>query len=249
MQTSPKNEHDAIVPDESSKLSKTAQVAEMFDTIAPKYDFLNHTLSLGIDRGWRKKAIQSLQVCHPKTILDLATGTGDLAILAAKETGAQVTGADISEGMMDVGRKKAAAENLSGKVTFQHGDSAALAFPDNAFDAVMCAYGVRNFEHLEKGLSEMCRVMRTGGRLAILEFSKPKTPVIKEAFGFYFKHILPRLGNLVSNHGRAYTYLNESAMAFPEGADFRKILQKCGFKEVEVRPLTFGITTLYTATK
>lgn len=221
----------------------------MFDDIAPKYDFLNHTLSMGIDRGWRKKAIQSLQVCNPKTILDVATGTGDLALLAARETGAQVTGADISEGMMDVGRKKAAAENLSGKVSFDYGDSAALGFADNSFDAVMCAYGVRNFEHLDKGLSEMCRVMRPGGRLAILEFSKPKTPIVKELFGFYFKHILPRLGNLVSNHGRAYTYLNESALAFPEGADFRKILEKAGFKEVRVRPLTFGITTLYTATK
>ncbi len=249
MQTSAKNEHDAIVPDESSKLSKTEQVAEMFDGIAPKYDFLNHTLSMGIDRGWRQKAIESLKVCNPQTILDVATGTGDLALLATRETGAQITGVDISEGMMDVGRKKAATGNLSGKISFQWGDSAALGFADNAFDAVMCAYGVRNFEHLERGLSEMCRVMRTGGRLAILEFSKPTMPVVKQVFGFYFRHILPRLGNLVSRHGRAYTYLNESAMAFPEGENFRKILEGCGFKEVKVRPLTFGITTLYTATK
>lgn len=249
MQTSGKNEHDAIVPDESSKLSKTEQVAEMFDGIAPKYDFLNHTLSMGIDRGWREKAIASLKTCNPKTILDVATGTGDLALLATRETGAQITGVDISEGMMDVGRRKAASGNLSGKISFQWGDSAALAFADNAFDAVMCAYGVRNFEHLEKGLSEMCRVMRPGGRLAILEFSKPTMPVVKQVFGFYFRHILPRLGNLVSKHGRAYTYLNESALAFPEGENFRKILRHCGFKEVEVRPLTFGITTLYTATK
>lgn len=249
MQTSGKNEHDAIVPDESSKLSKTAQVAEMFDGIAPKYDFLNHTLSMGIDRGWRRKAIASLKVCNPKTILDVATGTGDLALLATRETSAQITGVDISEGMMDVARKKVAAGNLSGKISFQQGDSAALSFADNAFDAVMCAYGVRNFEHLEKGLSEMCRVMRPGGRLAILEFSKPTMPVVKQVFGFYFKHILPRLGNLISNHGRAYSYLNESAVAFPEGENFRKILERCGFQGVEVRPLTFGITTLYTATK
>jgi demethylmenaquinone methyltransferase/2-methoxy-6-polyprenyl-1,4-benzoquinol methylase len=249
MQTSGNRTHDAIVPDESSKLSKTEQVAEMFDGIAPKYDFLNHTLSMGIDRGWRKKAIQSIQVCNPKTILDLATGTGDLALLAAKETGAQVTGVDISDGMMAVGRQKATAAGLSGTVSFQLGDSARLSFADNAFDAVLCAYGVRNFEHLDQGLREMCRVLRPGGRLAILEFSKSQTPVIKQVFGFYFRHILPRLGNLVSKHGRAYTYLNESAMAFPEGEAFRTILSNCGFKEVVVRPLTFGITTLYTATK
>lgn len=249
MQPSPQNGHDRIVPDESSKLSKTEQVAGMFDDIAPKYDFLNHTLSMGIDRGWRKKAIESLKVCNPKTILDVATGTGDLALAAAAETGAEVMGVDISEGMMDVGRVKAKDKNLAAKVSFQYGDSATLSYSDGKFDAVMCAYGVRNFEHLEKGLSEMARVMRNGGRLAILEFSKPKTPVIKELFGFYFKHILPRLGNLVSKHGRAYTYLNESAMAFPEGADFVRILERCGFKDVKAQPLTFGITTLYTATK
>ncbi len=249
MQTPDKLGHDEIVPDEASKLSKTEQVAGMFDDISPRYDLLNHTLSLGIDKGWRKKAIRSLAHSTPKLILDVATGTGDLALAAAAQTGARVIGIDISEGMLTVGRKKVVAKALTEKVTLETGDSAALRFADGEFDAVTCAYGVRNFEHLEQGLREMARVMRAGGALAILEFSKPKTPVIKQLFGFYFKHILPALGNLVSKHGRAYTYLNESAVAFPEGADFAGILERCGFKNVAVRPLTFGITTLYTATK
>lgn len=249
MQNPNKLEHDAIVPNEASKLSKTQQVAGMFDDISPRYDLLNHTLSLGIDKGWRKKAIQSIGHSSPKLILDVATGTGDLALAAAVQTGAKVIGVDISEGMLSVGRKKIVAKALTEKVTLETGDSARMRFANGEFDAVLCAYGVRNFEHLEQGLREMARVMRSGGALAILEFSQPKTPVIKQLFGFYFKHILPALGNLFSKHGRAYTYLNESAVAFPEGADFAGILERCGFKEVQVRPLTFGITTLYTATK
>ncbi len=249
MQTPDKLKHNEIVPDEASKLSKTAQVAGMFDDISPRYDLLNHTLSMGIDRGWRTKAIKSIVGGNPKVILDVATGTGDLALAAAAQTGAHVTGVDISEGMLSMGRKKIAAKELENRITLQAGDSAALPFKEGHFDAVLCAYGVRNFEHLEQGLREMCRVMRDGGALAILEFSKPETPVVKQLFGFYFRRILPALGNLVSRHGRAYTYLNESAVAFPEGARFAGILEHCGFKNVQVRPLTFGITTLYTATK
>ena len=221
----------------------------MFDGIAGKYDLLNRVLSMGIDQGWRKKAIMSLAMVAPESILDVATGTGDLAIAAVRQTGARVTGIDISEGMLAIGRAKLAKAGLTEKVALQREDIAALPFPDNQFDGVMCAYGVRNFEHLEQGLAEMCRVLRPGGRLAILEFSKPTAPVFKDVFGFYFKNILPRLGNLISNHGRAYTYLNESAMAFPEGAAFKHILEQAGFQQVAVRPLTLGVTTLYTATK
>lgn len=249
MQEAPKKGHDAILPDGPSDLSKTEQVAQMFNGIAGRYDFLNHILSLGIDRGWRKKAIRTIQPIVPQTILDVATGTGDLALLAARSTGAQVTGLDISEGMLEVGRKKVAEKQLSERIEMRTGDSAAIPYGDNDFDAVLCAYGVRNFEHLERGLLEMQRVLRPGGRLAILEFSRPKAFPVKQVFGFYFRRVLPTLGNLVSKHGRAYTYLNESAMAFPEGADFVHILERCGFSGVQARPLTFGITTLYTATK
>jgi demethylmenaquinone methyltransferase/2-methoxy-6-polyprenyl-1,4-benzoquinol methylase len=249
MQTPHKSGHNAVLPDDSSKLSKTEQVARMFNGIAGRYDFLNHALSLGIDKGWRKKAIASILPVGPKNILDVATGTGDLALAAAHATGAHVIGVDISEGMLEVGRQKVQKNNLGDKVVLESGDSAAMSYRDTQFDAVMCAYGVRNFEHLEQGLKEMQRVMRPGGRLAILEFSRPKMFPVKQVFGFYFKHVLPALGNLVSKHGRAYTYLNESAMAFPEGAEFVRILERCGFTGVKAQPLTFGITTLYTASK
>jgi demethylmenaquinone methyltransferase/2-methoxy-6-polyprenyl-1,4-benzoquinol methylase len=238
-----------VVPDAGSKLSKKEQVADMFNNIAGKYDFLNHFLSLGIDKGWRKKAIAEIAKVQPKNILDVATGTGDLAIAASKLNPDKIIGIDIAAQMLDVGKKKLKEKGLTELITMQVGDSEALPFADNSFDAITCAYGVRNFEHLEAGLKEMCRVLRPGGKLAILEFSHPKQFPVKQGYQFYFKYILPTLGKLVSKHSTAYSYLPESVMAFPEGQRFCEILVECGFKEPKARPLTFGITTLYTATK
>jgi len=221
----------------------------MFNDIAGKYDFLNHLLSMGIDRGWRRKAIAEIAKVKPGNILDVATGTGDLAIAAASLNPQKITGVDIAVQMLEVGKKKIAERALAHIITLQKGDSEAMPFATDSFDAVTCAYGVRNFEHLEAGLKEMSRVMRPGGKLAILEFSKPKAFPFKQLFQFYFKYILPALGKMVSKHSRAYTYLNESAMAFPEGKVFCQTLEKSGFKEAKARPLTLGITTLYTATK
>ncbi|HEY1033242.1 MAG TPA: bifunctional demethylmenaquinone methyltransferase/2-methoxy-6-polyprenyl-1,4-benzoquinol methylase UbiE [Flavipsychrobacter sp.] len=238
-----------VVPDAGSNLSKKAQVADMFNNIAGKYDFLNHFLSLGIDKGWRKKAIREIQKVQPKNILDVATGTGDLAIAAAALKPDKITGVDIAEQMLAVGRTKIAEKQLQGMITLQTGDSEAMPFSDNSFDAVTCAYGVRNFENLEKGLKEMSRVMRPGGKLAILEFSKPQRFPVKQLYAFYFRYILPTLGKMVSKHSTAYTYLPQSVMAFPEGKVFCDTLTRCGFKDAKARPLTLGITTLYTATK
>ena len=238
-----------MVPDAGSNLSKKAQVADMFNNIAGKYDFLNHFLSLGIDKGWRKKAIAEVSKVNPKTILDVATGTADLAIAASQLQPEKIIGVDIADQMLEVGRRKIVDNNLAKMITLQNGDRESMPFADNSFDAVTCAYGVRNFEHLEAGLKEMNRVMRAGGKLAILEFSHPKQFPVKQLYKFYFKYILPTLGKLVSKHSRAYTYLPESVMAFPEGKVFCETLQRCGFKEAKARPLTFGITTLYTATK
>lgn len=239
-----------VLPDASSGLSKKEQVAEMFDGIAGHYDFLNHFLSMGIDKGWRKKAIREIAAVQPRQILDVATGTGDLAIAAAKTiAGVSVTGVDISAGMLDVGRKKVKDLSLGQQINLQIADSEALPFETGSFDAVMCAYGVRNFEHLEAGLRDMQRVLRPGGKIAILEFSHPKKFPVKQFYRFYFRFILPLLGKIVSKHSRAYTYLPESVMAFPEGQVFCDTLVRCGYKEAQARPLTFGITTLYTAIK
>lgn len=237
-----------VVPDAGSNLSKKEQVADMFNNIAGKYDFLNHFLSLGIDKGWRKKAIAEIAKVQPKNILDVATGTGDLAIAASKLNPDKIIGIDIAAQMLDVGRQKLKEKGLDELITMQVGDSEALPFADNSFDAITCAYGVRNFEHLEAGLKEMSRVLRPDGKLAILEFSHPKKFPVKQGYQFYFKYILPTLGKLVSKHSTAYSYLPESVMAFPEGDRFCEILAQCGFKEPKARPLTFGITTLYTAT-
>jgi demethylmenaquinone methyltransferase/2-methoxy-6-polyprenyl-1,4-benzoquinol methylase len=238
-----------VVPDETSKLSKKAQVAEMFNNIAGRYDFLNHFLSMGIDKGWRKKAIAEVAQNNPRNILDVATGTGDMAIAAAALKPNKITGVDIAEQMLEIGRKKITVQNLTGIITLQSGDSEAMPFENGAYDTVMCAYGVRNFENLERGISEMSRVLRPGGKVVILEFSHPSQFPIKQLYRFYFRYILPTLGKMVSKHSRAYTYLPESVMAFPEGKKFCGILEKCGFKDPKARPLTFGITTLYTAVK
>lgn len=238
-----------ILPDSGSNLSKKAQVADMFNNIAGHYDFLNHFLSMGIDKGWRKKAIAEIAKVNPKRILDVATGTGDLAIAASKIHPEKIVGVDIATQMLDVGRKKVAEQQLSSTIMLQEGDSESMPFETNSFDAVTCAYGVRNFEHLEAGLKEMNRVMRKGGKIAILEFSHPKAFPVKQLYHFYFRFILPTLGKIISKHSRAYTYLPESVMAFPEGKVFCEALERCGFKDAKARPLTFGITTLYTATK
>jgi len=238
-----------IVPDTASNLSKKSQVADMFNNIAGKYDFLNHFLSMGIDKGWRKKAIREVSLIKPASILDVATGTADMAIAAARLQPNNITGIDIADKMLEEGRKKIDALHLSNLIKLQTGDSESMPFETGSFDAVMCAYGVRNFEHLEVGLSEMRRVLRPGGKMVVLEFSHPSGFPIKQFFGFYFRYILPLLGKIVSRHSRAYTYLPESVMAFPEGSKFCEILTKCGFKEAKANPLSFGITTLYTAFK
>ncbi|MCD6013204.1 MAG: Ubiquinone biosynthesis methyltransferase UbiE [Flavipsychrobacter sp.] len=249
MQTIPENPAAKVVPDKASNLSKKAQVAEMFNNIAGRYDFLNHFLSLGIDKGWRKKAIAEVVKNKPNTVLDVATGTGDMAIATVTAHPCKITGVDIAEQMMEIGRKKVAERNLQQSITFQLADSEQLPFPDNSFDAVMCAYGVRNFEHLELGLAEMLRVLRPGGKVVILEFSQPSAFAVKQLYMFYCRNIMPTIGRWVSKSDRAYTYLNKSAEAFPYGKQFLGILAKCGFKETNARPLTFGATTIYTAMK
>ncbi len=238
-----------IVPDTASNLSKKEQVAEMFNNIAGRYDFLNHFLSMGIDKGWRKKAIAEVAQIKPASILDVATGTGDMSIAAAALNPTKITGLDIADQMLEVGRKKIKDQDLQHIITLQTGDSESMPFATGSYDAVMCAYGVRNFEHLEEGLKEMYRVLRPAGKVVILEFSHPTQFPVKQLYKFYFRYILPVLGKMVSKHSKAYTYLPESVMAFPEGRRFCEILGKCGFKEAKAQPLTFGITTLYTAFK
>jgi demethylmenaquinone methyltransferase/2-methoxy-6-polyprenyl-1,4-benzoquinol methylase len=221
----------------------------MFNSISKKYDFLNHFLSLGIDITWRKKAIKSLNAHQPVYILDVATGTGDFAIEALKLSPQKVTGIDISSGMLAVGRSKIKKMGLTDKIELLEGDSENLPFDDNIFDAVIVAYGVRNFENLEIGLSEMHRVLRKEGRVVILEFSKPTTFPFKQLYSFYFRAILPLIGKFVSKDNAAYTYLPESVSAFPSGNNFMKILKDVGFKKAQCNPLTFGISSIYTGQK
>lgn len=242
-------EKQEVVPLPESNSGKKEQISGMFDRIAKRYDLLNHVLSLGIDKIWRKKAIKTLASIQPQNILDIATGTGDFAIAAMKLSPTKITGLDISKGMLEIGQEKIEKLKLQDTIHLQYGDSEQIPFADNSYDAVTCAYGVRNFENLEKGLTEMARVMRPGGRLAILEFSKPKSFPFKNIYNFYFNNILPTMGKRVSKDETAYTYLPESVKAFPDGEDFLKILQKCGFNACQATPLTMGITTLYTATK
>lgn len=221
----------------------------MFDNISRRYDFLNHFLSLGIDIQWRKKAIKTLKPLQPKLILDVATGTGDFAVEALTLKPDQVIGVDISEGMLEVGRKKMHERNLDKQVQLRSGDSENLPFEENKFDAVIVAFGVRNFENLEKGLAEMLRVVRPGGKVVILEFSKPTAFPMKQLYQFYFRFILPSIGKVISRDRAAYTYLPESVQAFPDGDNFVKLLAKTGYKDTTCKPLTFGISSLYTGTK
>jgi len=238
-----------VVPYKEKEVSKKAQVAEMFDNISPRYDFLNHFLSLGIDILWRKKAVKELKGIKPKYILDIATGTGDFAIEALSLKPEKIIGVDISEGMLSFGRKKLARRKLNDKIELRMGDSEKLLFDDNTFDAVIVAFGVRNFENLEKGLRDMLRVLKPGGKVVVLEFSKPTKFPMKQLYNLYFKYILPIIGRLISKDRAAYTYLPESVKAFPDGPLFIDILERVGFKETLCKPLTFGISSIYTGTK
>lgn len=238
-----------VVPYKEEQASKKEQVAKMFDNISHKYDFLNHFLSLGIDKGWRKKAINILKPLQPKQMLDVATGTGDFAIEALKLNPVKVTGIDISAGMLEMGQKKIVSRGLSDKIELLLGDSENLPFADHFFDAVTVAFGVRNFENLEKGLKEINRVLKPGGMIVVLEFSKPRKFPFKTLYNFYFKFVLPRAGRLISNDKAAYTYLPESVAAFPDGEDFLNVLRKVGFNQTQCRALTFGISSIYTGVK
>lgn len=238
-----------VTPYNKQDASKKEQVAEMFDNISEKYDFLNHFLSAGVDKGWRKKAIKMLEPYQPKEMLDIATGTGDFAIAALKLNPDKVTGVDISEGMLEQGRVKMKKKGLSDKITMLYGDSENLPFDDNSFDALTVGFGVRNYENLEKGLGDMLRVLRPDGIAAILEFSKPKNFPAKQFFGFYNNKLLPLIGKTVSKDPRAYTYLPESIAAFPEGEDFIAILEKVGYRNCSRRTVSGGVASIYLGQK
>lgn len=239
----------AVVPYKDKEGGKKQQVAEMFDNISPKYDFLNHLLSLGIDRLWRKRAIKLLKDKQPKMILDIATGTGDFAIEALPLNPDKIIGMDISAGMLEVGKKKMKDKKVDHIIDMQLGDSENLPFEENKFDAVTVSFGVRNFENLEIGLAEIFRVLRPGGRLVVIEFSQPRKFPFKQLYNFYFKNILPRIGKLVSKDSAAYTYLPESVSVFPYGNDFLDILSKLGYTTTKCVPLTFGISSIYLGEK
>lgn len=241
---------EKIVKPYNESGSKKTQVAEMFDNIAQRYDFLNRLLSLGIDKIWRKKAIHQLKSLQPKYILDVATGTADVALETARRLHPdKIVGLDISAEMLHFGREKVAAQGLSEIIELIQGDSENLPFADNTFDAITVAFGVRNFENLEKGLSEMNRVLKQGGKLVVLEFSKPRSFPFKQLFQFYFRYILPIIGRWTSQDPRAYQYLFESVQVFPEGLQFLNILQKTGYKTSKCIPLTLGVCSIYTAEK
>ncbi len=240
---------ETVIPYKEKKSGKKEQVAEMFDNISHRYDFLNHFLSLGIDKLWRKKAVNLLRESNPKYILDVATGTGDFAIESLSLKPEKIYGIDISEGMMAKGRLKIGKQGHQEKIELKYGDSENIPFEENTFDALTVAFGVRNFEALEKGLTEMKRVLKKEGRAVILEFSKPKSFPIKQIYKLYFHKILPFIGKTVSKDSSAYTYLPESVEAFPEGKAFEQILQKVGFKFEQTIPLFFGIASIYVVRK
>jgi len=242
--------HDKIVPFKDSGLSKKQQVAEMFDKIAFRYDFLNRFLSGGIDVYWRKRAIKELSDLKPQSILDVATGTGDLAIMAYKYLKpVHITGIDISEGMLELGRKKIAKQMLNNHIELKAGDSETINFSSDAFDAVTVAFGVRNFENLRKGLSEMLRVLKPGGKLVVLEFSKPTQKGFKGLYHLYMNWVAPSIGKIVSQNRDAYQYLNDSVKAFPEGKDFVTILNETGYTGTYFKTLSLGICTIYCGRK
>lgn len=228
--------------------SKKQQVSQMFDNIAGNYDFLNHFLSLNIDKTWRRKMIAELVSVNPKNVLDVATGTADVAINTIKQlkiNDLTIKGVDISAEMLNIGRQKISKEGLTERIELTLGDSEQLPYEGNKFDAVTVAFGVRNFENLERGLQEMHRVLRGGGKLVVLEFSKPTSFPFRQLYNFYFKYILPIIGKLTSKDNRAYTYLYESVQAFPDGDKFLTVLKKIGFKDIQCKSLTLGICSIY----
>lgn len=239
-----------VSPYKDSELNKKKQVEQMFDTISNEYDSLNRVISLGSDVKWRKKVIRLVSEKQPESLLDIATGTGDLAIQFAQNTSiGRIVGLDLSEGMLDVARKKIHDKALNDRLMFVKGDSEQLPFPDNDFEAITISFGIRNFENLNKGLSEILRVLKPGGVLAVLETSVPVKFPWKQGYYIYCKGILPLVGRVFSKDKVAYSYLSESASVFPHGEDLNNILRKIGFKEVENKPQTFGVATIYTATK
>jgi len=238
-----------VVPYKEEDKTKKEQVATMFDNISRRYDLLNHTLSMGIDILWRRRAIKMLKPFSPKIILDIATGTGDFAVEATKLNPDKIIGVDISEGMLEVGQEKMQKKGLSDLIELKLGDSENLEFEDNKFDVVTVAFGVRNYENLKKGLAEMFRVTKNEGHVMIIEFSKPAKFPVKQLYNFYFNFILPIIGKIVSKDNAAYKYLPESVAAFPDGQIFLDILKDVGYKEAKWIPLTFGISSIYWARK
>ena len=238
-----------VVPYKDKQSSKKEQVARMFNNISSRYDFLNHFLSLGIDILWRKKAIRSLKKHQPRQILDIATGTGDFALEALALNPERIIGVDISSGMLEIGRQKIKRKRVEHLIDMQMGDSEKLSFADNTFDATIVAFGVRNFENLEKGLADMYRVLKPGGKTVIIEFSKPRGFPMKQLYNFYFKSILPAIGKLISKDRSAYRYLPESVDTFPDGRDFLSILDKVGYRQTQCSTLSFGISSIYTGEK
>ncbi len=237
-----------VTPYKESDAAKKAQVAHMFDNIAFRYDFLNQLLSFGTHHRWRKKAVSRFINDKPALVLDIATGTGDFAVAALKARPGKVIGVDISEGMLKYGREKIKKRNLQNKIELKTGDAENLDFADNSVDVITVGFGVRNYENLEKGLINMLRVLKPGGKLVVLEFSKPKGS-FRHLYNFYFKYITPAVGKIFSKDNAAYTYLPESVQAFPDGNDFINVLSRLGYKNPSFEALTFGIASIYTATK
>jgi demethylmenaquinone methyltransferase/2-methoxy-6-polyprenyl-1,4-benzoquinol methylase len=241
---------ESVTPYRNTDATKKEQVATMFNNISKTYDFLNHFLSLGIDIIWRKKAIRELLDDRPKYILDVATGTGDFAFEALQILKPEkIIGVDISAGMLEVAKQKINKRNLAGQFEVKLGDSERLLFDDNSFDAITVAFGVRNFENLEKGLTDMLRVLKPGGKAVILEFSKPQVFPVKQLYNFYFRHITPAVGKIFSKDSSAYSYLPESVAAFPDGRRLTALMDNIGYSKTKYRPLTFGICSIYTGIK
>jgi len=238
-----------VIPQNYKGSSKRERVEDMFDRLAPKYDLLNKVLSVGIDKGWRKQMVAELKSLQPKTMLDIATGTADVAIACMKLQPDHITGVDISALMLAEGQKKIEGLGIAQQITLQQADSENLPFADNSFDAITVAFGVRNFQHLDKGLSEMLRVLKPNGKVVILEFSQPEKFPIKQFYNFYSKYILPTIGQLVSKERAAYEYLPESVAAFPYGQEFVKIMNHNNFVNTKCVPLTFGIASIYVGSK